>query len=100
MINLCENVRKGNLWCPRGFQCQFGQQGTPTSVQPGGQTKIYKTTKTQNAKKHLIFFSFWQHMFPNLDLALLMATVNVLSCLPRNWCIRILRVNDIVKIEL
>ena len=41
MINLCENVRKGNLWCPRGFQCQSGQQGTPTSVQPGKQIKIY-----------------------------------------------------------
>jgi len=27
-------------------------------------------------------------LLSNLDLALLMATVNVLSCLPRNWCIR------------
>ena len=39
-------------------------------------------------------------MFPNLDLALLMATVNVFSSLPRSWCIRILQGNYIVKIEL
>ena len=51
-------------------------------------------------KKHLIFFCFWQHMFPNLDLALLMATVTVFSSLPRSWCIRILQGNYIVKIEL
>ena len=92
-------LEKGTYGAPEVSNVSLGNRELPLLSNLGSKQRFIKQRKL-TMKKHLIFFSFWQHMFPNLDLALLMATVNVLSCLPRNWCIRILRVNDIVKIEL
>ena len=44
----------------------------------------------------------WRERYHLLQdtVAFLVATINILSSLPRSWCIRILRVNDFVKINL
>ena len=95
---------------PRGCQCQAGQQGTPTSAQPGNKILMIiapqlATSVTQKSGQKSTFLhneltkstrgsvpnvDIVLVISANLDLALLMAAVHHLSCLTRGRCVRIL----------
>ena len=87
---------------PRGCQCQAGQQGTPTSAQPGNKILMIiapqlatSVTRAQRIDQinDRICSKCWHCstvISTNLDLALLMAPVHNLSCLTRWRCVRIL----------
>ena len=86
---------EGTYGAPEVSDVSLGNRELPFLSNLDSKPRFIKQHKLKICKTKLDLFRFWQNMFPNLDLALLMATINVLTSLPGSWCIRILRVIDI-----